>query len=123
MSVGPATNCSKHARDRPSDPEIYQSNQTWHTQACTKRGNDVNLWDKGDGVGDYSDRWAMLLEKGYQGVKELTRGILFFQKPVGRLLSLQEERYNKKVSFDMVIVENVFGRLVSLYGVIFHKWK
>ena len=38
-------------------------------------------------------------------------------------LNIDEERITRQVSSDRIIVENYFGRLCSLWGVMDCKWK
>lgn len=61
--------------------------------------------------------------KGYKEIKEVIRGMHTIRKPIGRILTLREQSYTKAVSSDRIIVENVFGRLLSFWHVLSHKWR
>ena len=45
------------------------------------------------------------------------------KKRPNQRFSLSEERYNRKVSADRILVENFFGRVCGLWGVLDRKWR
>lgn len=123
LPIGVCIGCSSHARGGRSDLEILQSRRTFHIAASTKRGDEQSLEDDGEGCEDFENLWAIIVDKGYQGIKEFLRGIHPIKKPIGRCLTASENRYNRDISSDRIIVENFFGRLMSLWGVLSHKWR
>ena len=67
--------------------------------------------------------WAILVDKGYQGLKEELRAVLPKKKPHRRLLSREEEDRNKRVSSDRIIVERWFGRLSQLWSATSNQYR
>lgn len=45
------------------------------------------------------------------------------KRPALGILSMEDERCNKKVSSDRILVENVFGKLSSLWSVLSYKYR
>lgn len=123
LSTGMCISCSSHARAGRSDLEILQSRSEFHARALRKRTGELEIEDNDDGHDYYTAMWSILVDKGYQGIKEFLRGIHPIRKPPNRILSPSENRYNAEVSSDRIIVENYFGRLLSLWGVLSHKWR
>ena len=71
----------------------------------------------------YPNSWAVLADKGYQGLQELLRTIHPIRKPPRGVLSISDEAFNRNVSSDRIIVENFFGRLGSLWALFSTKWR
>ena len=57
--------------------------------------------------------WAALMDKGYQGVHEILRGVTPLKKPRNGTLSLSDQRYNGKLAGDRIIVEMFLGGFVA----------
>ena len=76
MPNGLAIGCSDHYPGSVSDLEIIQRMQEWHKQRSRKKGSDNYLSDTGLYYDRYPNRWAVLADKGYQGLLEFLRAIL-----------------------------------------------
>jgi hypothetical protein len=63
----------------------------------------------------FSQYWAVLVDKGYQGAASLTRAVHPKKKPRNGRLTAVDLRRNERVSSDRVLVENYFGRMNN-YG-------
>lgn len=81
----------------------------------------MNITDDGDLEDPFSGFGGILVDKGYQGIQKFLRGNHPAKKPQGDILSASEERFNKKVASDRIIVENFFGRSITLWSVSSHK--
>lgn len=67
--------------------------------------------------------WALLVDKGYQGLLEYLQAIHPKKKPPRTNLSFDDNRRNEKVFKDRVVVENFFGRMATLRILISSKWR
>jgi len=67
--------------------------------------------------------WAVLLDKGYQGSREMFRALTPHKKPPRGVLSAEQESYNKNLSSDRILVENYFGRMLSLWNIMAAKYR
>lgn len=70
---------------------------------------------------DFRDSWAVLVDKGYQGVLEFCHRIYPEKKSVNKASSHSDIVFNKKISSDRIIVENAFGRLRELWTLLSTK--
>ncbi|RHY91824.1 hypothetical protein DYB37_011196 [Aphanomyces astaci] len=87
--------------------------------------NDTDVSDN-DALRDkFPSQWSVLADKGYQGIQEYVRGLTPVKRPRHGHLTMEQERANAKWSSDRVIVENFFGRLKRLWGLVSDKytWK
>ncbi|KAF0684580.1 Aste57867_23451 [Aphanomyces stellatus] len=101
---GFAINCSVHYKESVSDKTIFDENLDFHVANLSKGIDEVDLDDPT--VTDDVREWAVIADKGYQGI----------QTPVA------EERQNDRIATDRVIVENLFGRVKTLWGVCSEKY-
>ena len=64
-------------------------------------------------------------DKGYYGAKKIMRAIHPMKNPMNQLLCLEKASESKKISSDLIITENVFGRMYSLWAVVStrYRWK
>lgn len=65
--------------------------------------------------------WAVLTDKVYQGSVEFCRAIYPKKKQKTAMFSMSDEAENKKHCSDRIIVENVFGRMCTLWNVMSAK--
>ncbi|OWZ00662.1 hypothetical protein PHMEG_00028101 [Phytophthora megakarya] len=78
-----------------------------------------------------TDEWAVLTDKGYQGLSEVIQAILSEviraihpeKKKPGQHLSRDSAELNRRISSECIIVENCFGRLVSLWSICANKFR
>ncbi|RHY25391.1 hypothetical protein DYB32_008351 [Aphanomyces invadans] len=128
VSVAPnglAIHVSECAVGSTSDFEIFKTNLPFHTKQLEKQPCDSNVSDTEALKDKYPAHWALLADKGYQGIQEYVRGFTPLKRPPHGQLTLEQDRANAKLSSDRVIVENSFGRLKTLWGLVSDKftWK
>lgn len=106
-----------------SDITILKKNKDFHLQALRKTDQEMDELDVGLGSEDYPESWALIVDKGYQGSAAFLRAILPKKKPNLGVLNLEEKKKNKKISEDRIIVENFFGRFVTLWSVFGRRFR
>ena len=67
----------------------------------------------------------VLFDKGYTGLNSqgFPEAIVTIKKPIGRDLTPQELEVNHRIESDRVIVENYFGRMKTIFGVMAGKFR
>lgn len=120
---GLAIGCSGHYPGSVSDFEIFQSNREFHEEELRKSRAEREINDDGILATRYPRRWAVLGDKGYQGIVDVTRGITPKKKLPNAVLSVADEGFNRSVSSDRIIVENYFGRVCGLWTLLSTKWR
>lgn len=100
-----------------SDISICESNLAFHEKKLKKSQDDARLRDDGPLLDSYPSTWAILADKGYQGLHRRIRAITPAKRPANGLLSPSDVAANDKIASDRVIVENFFGRLKTLWAV------
>ena len=88
-----------------------------------KHPDEGEIQDHGVLSTKYPANWGVLMDKGYQGASEYVRAIIPKKKPHGKLLPIDNESWNATVLSNCIIVENIFGRLRKLWGVISSKYR
>lgn len=129
-SVGPdgrAVDVTKHYAGSVTDAAIFTENLDTHRQMLLKTDAD-RLLPQGDfqeGASRFPDHWAVLVDKGYQGMGAHVRTIQPKKQPAHGSLSADDVDRNRLVSHDRVIIENFFGRVNMLWRVMYKKytWK
>ncbi|RHY71686.1 hypothetical protein DYB30_007549 [Aphanomyces astaci] len=114
---GFAINCTSYYKDSVSDKTIFDENFDFHAANLCKEATDMDLADADDLGPDRELRWAVLVDKCYQGAQRDVRAVLPLKKPMGGILTFEDLRRNDRITSDRVIVENFFGRLKTLWGV------
>lgn len=123
VSVNPrglAVNCTNHARGNTADITMFRNNQAFHMSARRKVDGDHRLVDHGPLLTEYPDEWAVLADKGYQGLADHVRCV---HPKKGKTLTTNERKTNDNISSDRVIVENYFGRLCGLWRICADKFR
>lgn len=121
FSVAPsglAVNMTKHYPGSVSDLTICEQNLAAHQSMLAKSIEEQEHEDYGEGASDYPGYWAVLVDKGYQGLQTKLRTIQPKRQPRGGSLTVEEINRNGRVSSDRVIVENFFGRMCSLWSIM-----
>ncbi|KAF0683493.1 hypothetical protein As57867_024385, partial [Aphanomyces stellatus] len=114
---GLAINCTCHYKGSVSDT-IFDENLDFHVNNLAKKPSELVMGDEGeDNDGRRAVEWAVIADKGYQGIQHAVRAVLPFKKPAGGVLTFDQERTNDRIATDRVIVENWFERLKTLWGV------
>lgn len=69
--------------------------------------------------------YPVLFDKGYTGLQSqgYPEAIVTIRKPIGRELTAQEQQFNNNVESDRAIVENYFGRMKILFGIIANRYR
>ena len=120
---GIAVACSQHFPGSVSDLHIMQRMSEAHEDRLEKRDGEQAFSENEILHQKYENYRAALVDKGYQGAAEFLRVILPKKKPASGILSKEDTLFNKKVAADFIIVENYFGRMGNLWGVISLKYK
>ncbi|RQM20220.1 hypothetical protein B5M09_011704 [Aphanomyces astaci] len=104
----------KEQTDRVSDKAIFDYNLEFHVSDLSKEATEDCIADHGE---EATNQWAVIADKGYQGIQRVVRALLPKKKPAGGILTLEDVRSNDSIASDRVIVENVFGRMKKLWAV------
>ena len=120
--VGLAVHCTKHKKGSVVDKSILLEHLETHLSLCCKSAIERSIEDNGPFRNHHPNHWSMIADKGYQGIKESCCMVLSKKKPRNRNLSLNDKLGNTKVASDQIIVENFFGRLCSLWGLMHKKF-
>ncbi|RHZ31929.1 hypothetical protein DYB26_015360 [Aphanomyces astaci] len=115
---GLAINVTTAVPGSVADIAICESNVDFHQDKLKKNGEEDDMLDDGPMQELYPRSWALLADKGYQGLHRQLRAITPMKRPAGGLLSAADMAVNDKIASDRVIVENFFGRLKTLWSVI-----
>ncbi|KAF0685323.1 Aste57867_22743 [Aphanomyces stellatus] len=108
---------TRHYKVSVSDKTIFDENLDFHVNNLAKKPSELVMGDEGeDNDGRRAVEWAVIADKGYQGIQHAVRAVLPFKKPAGGVLTFDQERTNDRIAIDRVIVENWFGRLKTLWG-------
>ncbi|ETV67620.1 hypothetical protein H257_16216 [Aphanomyces astaci] len=81
---GLAINCTKHYKGSVADKSIFDDNLEFHANGLAKQGDDDRL-DDSERVGG-ARQYAILVDKGYQGIQREVRAVLPTKKPIGGVL-------------------------------------
>ncbi len=71
---------------------------------------------------DEEETWAVLTDKGFEGLGELVRLISPFKKPKNRVLSREEEDMNSKIGSVRVVCENYYGRMKGKFKIVGERY-
>lgn len=115
--TGEAVYLSKHYTGSTSDLTICIDNLSTHRALLEKDAANQDEQDFGEGSSQYRTSWAMIVDKGYQGLSEHVRSIQPKKTPRNGELTTEDLSRNARVSSDRVLVENFFGRVCSLWKV------
>ncbi len=106
-----------------SDTVIFQHILDFHNQVLNKKGKDKDVVDTTFVAANFPESWAVLLDKGYQGAQQQVQSIIPKKKAYGKLLPLEDKSWSLRAARDRIIVENYFGHLTKLWGVISSKYR
>lgn len=122
---GQCINVSNHAKGAAADITIFRQNrESFHDVHLSKSDHEINVVSQLISEEEVSESsWGVLLDKAYQGVDEEIRSLVPKKKPKNGSLTSQERIKNREISHDRIIIENFFGRMKSLYGVMSRKWR
>ncbi|ETV71859.1 hypothetical protein H257_12992 [Aphanomyces astaci] len=122
---GLAINVTNAVPASMADIAIAQSNREFHLNKLAKTPSELDMADQGPLREEYPASWAILADKGYQGLHRNLRAITPTKRPAGGVLTVSEMDVNDKIASDRVIIEKIFGRLKTLWSVVGDtlKWK
>ena len=123
LPIGFAIDCTNMYKGSVSDKAIMQEGYEKHRYFTKKNPAEKALDDQGEFLEHYPDQWAILVDKGYQGCLEGLRVIHPKRKPKGGYLTKEEKKANVEISSDRITVENFFGRLCQLWGLMSKKYR
>ncbi|ETV91416.1 hypothetical protein H310_13965 [Aphanomyces invadans] len=92
-----------------ADISICESMEDFHKAQLTKADDDVAMEDGGPLSQEYPRTWAVLADKGYQGLHRHLRAITPAKRPPGGLLSVEEMANNDKIASDRLSIIVVYS--------------
>ncbi|RHY20761.1 hypothetical protein DYB32_009959 [Aphanomyces invadans] len=119
---GFALHVSQHVPGSVHDKTLFDQNSSFHSDVRKKRPSEVHLEDSCPLRETFSDQWALLADKGYQGVQHVSRAILPARASRNHRLTASQESTNQRIATDRIIVENWFGRNYTLWGIVSDKY-
>ena len=112
---GIAIGCTLHQPGSVSDLTLFRKNIKWHQAALSKTEREARSYpDVGPMVEEHDGLWAVLTDKGYQGVADVIRAIMPKKKPKGGSLSHDDQRINRKISSDRIL--SFFWKAIDAVG-------
>ncbi|RHY20158.1 hypothetical protein DYB32_010215 [Aphanomyces invadans] len=121
---GYAIGCTNHHRGATADIEIFRRNAEFHLREMKKTTEQgKRITDHGPQPKKKADSWAILVDKGYQGLQEKFRAIHPTKSSGNASLPTETVIENRNISSDRIIVENFFGRLCSIWRVCADKYR
>ncbi|ETV69645.1 hypothetical protein H257_14668 [Aphanomyces astaci] len=125
VPTGFAINVTAAVPGSVADFSIFEANEAFHADKMRKTDAERDMPDAGPMLDEYPNDWAILADKGYQGLHRRMRAITPAKRPPGGLLTMSDMEYNDNIATDRVIVENYFGRLKTLWAIVneSYTWK
>jgi len=105
------------------DFTIFKDSIEKHKDYLTKTPEEVPINDEGMGVDDFPTEWGMMMDKGYTGAQDLLRAIMPKKKPIRGRLTLEEKELNRLIASNRIIIENFYGRLKTLWKILFEQYR
>ncbi len=118
-----AINATDNKHGSIFDLFIFQCNLNFHNQVLIKYGKDKDIANKFLWQQKFPENWAVLKDKEYQDAQQQVKAIIPKKKPYDKILSLKDESWNAIVVSNCIIVENYFGHLTKLWGIILSKYR
>lgn len=82
LLTGVSIGCSVSHSGSLSDIDMFRQNTSWHRLVCRKTEVELDSIDEeGKNVEQYSNKCAILADKGYTGVQSTMRAIIPCKKP------------------------------------------
>ena len=123
MLTGTGTAASMHYSGSLGDFTIFTKRHHAHKGRLAQINEDDQYVDEYMLSDKHPDQWAVLADKSYHGIQELSRVITQFKKPNNGVSSQGEKEFNRKVSACRIIVENCFRRMGKLWLLLSVKYK
>ena len=123
VANGLAINCTDHYSGSFSYLTFFRDNKNFHNMATQKLAQKQKLSNLNDNKEEMAcERWAVLVEKEYQGGSDVACILLSVRKSPNGCLSLIEKEQNLEISRERIIVENYIGRLKCLWKKMCSKY-
>lgn len=84
-------------------------------ELLSKTQMEMRLRDDGEHANRYTNYWAILFDKGFQGIISELRAVIPKKTPRNGNLTNQERRRNRQIGEDRIICENFYGRKKVLW--------
>ncbi|ETP14257.1 hypothetical protein F441_10791 [Phytophthora nicotianae CJ01A1] len=120
---GQAVNCTQHFPGNTGDIDVFRRNAEFHLQALCKVDGDDEIPDDGRLVAQYPSSWAVLADKGYQGLARDFQAVTPYKRAPLQTLTLEQVATNERIAHDRIIVANYFGRLCTLWSICADKYR
>ncbi|GMF23168.1 unnamed protein product [Phytophthora fragariaefolia] len=106
-----------------ADFKIFRKNAEFHLQALRKAEANADIEDEGWLIAQYPSGWAVLADKGYQGLAHDFRPITPHKRASLQQLTLEHVATNERIAHDRIVVKNYFERLCSLWAICADKYR
>ncbi|KAG6610376.1 succinyl-CoA:3-ketoacid coenzyme A transferase [Phytophthora cinnamomi] len=123
IPTGLAINCSHYRRGSAADISFFRDNKAFHEAAATKRVPEERMPDYGPHLKRFPSSWIILADKGFQGLAETYRAVYPTRRRPTVPLTLEEETTNRNISSDIIVVENYFGRICTMWALYRDKYR
>lgn len=123
LSNGLALFCSKRYLGAVSDLTSMTSHSDVHKELLQKSITSSNSVDYGEHAQKYLDFWPLLCCNGYIDTMDFLRAVHPQHKPSNGSLSILKDKRNELISSDRVLVQNVIGRLRSIWMHMSQKYR
>ncbi|KAG6595899.1 succinyl-CoA:3-ketoacid coenzyme A transferase [Phytophthora cinnamomi] len=120
---GQAVNCTQHYPGNTDDIEVFRKNAEFHLQALQKIEGDEEIEDEGRLISQHPISWAVLADKGYQGLACDFRAVTPYKRAPSQTLTLEQVATNGRIAHDRILVDNYFGRLCTLWYICADKYR
>ena len=103
------------------DYSIFEDNQKVYMEYIMKKSiEEFNMEDNGELYDQFKTYWAMILDKEYIESSKIMRTIVPTKK---KKLSTVEKNRNNKIAYDRIIVENYYGRMKTLFKIMYDVFR
>ncbi|ETV66422.1 hypothetical protein H257_17194 [Aphanomyces astaci] len=107
-------NCTSYHKGSVSDKAIFDDKLNFHRTNLTKHPSEMEM----TGTDGRVEQWAVLADKGYQGIQHEVRAVLPTKKPSGGFLTFDQQCTNDRIATDRfvtyVAITNVHNRFNPL---------
>lgn len=111
---------SPHFAGAKHDFSIFRSRLEVHKKLLAKSREERTLPDNAPLQDTFPNMWPQLADKAYVGGAEIGLRVL---TPFKNSLTQAQMAHDRLVGSGRVVVENFYGRMVQLWGIIAKKWR
>ncbi|KAL0476342.1 hypothetical protein AKO1_006255 [Acrasis kona] len=113
---GALVHSSPHYPGNTHDFEIFKKHISKVNRLLRKTEEETDQPDEELLSEEYPELWAILGDKAYTGGDDYTRMISIMKE--NQMLTNADQRRNRALSRERVIIENYYGRMLMLWGII-----